>query len=71
MVAVSFRHGRGAGRRRSQSSKINDMRDLSHREMRSVAISSRTMDVFVLQEVHRSPTVVADLRFWPKSDGWE
>ena len=37
----------------SQSSKVNDMRDLSHREMKSVAISSRTMDrlrrhVFVL-----------------------
>ena len=29
----------------SQSSKVNDMRDLSHREMKSVAISSRTMDL--------------------------
>ena len=27
--------------------------------------------VFVLQEVHRSPAVVADLKFRPKSDGWE
>ena len=42
-TAVSFRHGRGAGRT-SQSSKVNDMRDLSYRETKSVAISSRTMD---------------------------
>jgi hypothetical protein len=31
--------------RTSQSSKVNYMRDLSHREMKSVAISSRTMDL--------------------------
>src|ERR1700752_5023112 len=43
-TAVSFRHGRGAGRT-NQSSKVDDMRDLPYRETKAVAVPSRTMDL--------------------------